>query len=202
MSIGKDKRNFNRREFISASATAAAAAALGVGAARSFAAENIAVNSLPGTVFGRTGFEVTRVAFGGILVTEPPVLMRAIDAGINLIHVSPGYQNGRAIECFGEVMKTRRDKVKLALKVMPDEALDDGLRKLNTDYVEIVIPPIDKISTLRSPELREQFDAAKAAGKCGHMGFACHTQKAEIIDTAVEMGYFAVSYTHLTLPTN
>jgi predicted aldo/keto reductase-like oxidoreductase len=89
-------------------------------------------------------------------------------------------------------MKTHRKQVVLAMKVMPDEALDDGLRKLNTDFVEIVIPPIDDIPTLRSEKVRANFEAARAAGKCAHMGFACHTQKAEIIDTAVEMGYFDV----------
>ncbi len=194
---GKKYGKINRRDFLTASA--AGAAALGI-AAGSFtgglyaAPENLTVNGLPGVVFGRTGFKVTKIAFGGILVTEPPVLTRAIDYGINLIHVSPGYQNGRSIECFGAVMKTPsyRNKVKLALKVMPGEALDDGLKKLGTDFVEIVIPPIDEIATLRSPALREQFEAAKAAGKCAHMGFACHTQSAAIIDTAVEMGYFDV----------
>jgi uncharacterized protein len=207
MSTDKANNKINRREFLTASA--AGAAALGMAAGFSakglLAAEEITVNGFPGVVFGRTGFRVTKIAFGGILVTEPPVLARAIDSGINLIHVSPGYQNGRSIECFGKVMKNQsyRSKVKLALKVMPDEALDKGLKTLNTDFVEIVIPPIDDINVLRSPELREKFNAAKAAGKCAHMGFACHTQSAKIIDTAVEMGYFDVilmSYANTSNP--
>lgn len=189
-----DSGRLSRRDFIR---TAAGAAAFGAVAGRSaknlWAAEDsVTVNGLPGVVFGRMGYKVTRIAFGGILVTEPPVLMRAIDSGINLIHTSAGYQNGNSIKCFGEVMKSRRDDVVFILKGMPDENLDNSLRTLGTDYVEMVIPSIDDMTILRSAELRDTFMAAREAGKCGHLGFACHTQKAEFLDAAIELGYIDV----------
>ena len=78
---GKRTGKLNRREFLTASATAASAAAFGLAAGPlaqklNAAQEVVTVNNLPGVVLGRTGFQVTRIAFGGILVTEPPVLLR------------------------------------------------------------------------------------------------------------------------------
>ena len=187
-----------RRDFLKAASTAAAGTAgvLGTTSAGSLlAAEGrIAVNGLPGAVLGRTGFKITRVSFGGILLTDPPVLQRAVDQGIKLVHTSPGYQNGRSMEALGKAFmssKELRDKVVLALKVRP-EKLDQCLKVLGTDYVDMLIPPMDSIEEISSSELRENFEKARKAGKCGHMGFACHTQRPEIIDKMVELGFYDV----------
>lgn len=187
-----DQSSINRREFFRKSAAAAAGAAAlgaGFGTAR---AEELTVNGLPGVVFGRTGLKVTKVSFGGILVTEPPVLLRAIESGVNLVHTSPGYQNGRSIEAFGKIMKTHRDKVVLALKARPDE-LDRWLKVLNTDYVDMLVPPVHKLEDIDDPSLPEEFEKAKAAGKVGWMGFACHRDMANILNRARELGHFDVT---------
>jgi uncharacterized protein len=181
----------SRRDFFRRSGTAALGAAAGLGAgfgAAQAAEETITVNGLPGTVFGRTGRKITRISFGGILLTDPTVLLNAIDKGINLIHTSPGYTNGRSIQIFGQVMKTHRQKVVLAVKVLPGEALDKALKTLNTDFADFIIPPMDSIEEISNPKLREDFEKAKKEGKCGHIGFACHTFNPAIIDKMVELG--------------
>jgi uncharacterized protein len=190
--FGKDS-SINRRDFFRRGAAAAAGmAAVGTGFGSAMAADELTVNGLPAVMFGNTGLKVTKVSFGGIMITEPPVLLRAIDQGINLVHTSPGYQNGRSIEAFGKAMKTHRDKVVLALKVRPDE-LDKWLKVLNTDYVDMLVPPLTSIKAISDPTIPEAFEKAKAAGKVGHMGFACHKNMTTVLNKAVDLGYYEVS---------
>jgi len=183
----------SRRNFLKTTAGAAlGAAAAGPGFAFAQEPGRIMVNGLPGTVFGRTGLEITKVSFGGILLQEPAVLLRAIDQGFKLVHTSPGYTNGRSMESFGRVFKQNkglRDRVVFALKVRP-EKLDDCLPQLGIDYVDMLVPPLDSIEEIGDPRLRESFEKARQAGKVGHMGFACHTHRPEIIDRMVELGFF------------
>ncbi len=186
--------SISRREFFAASATAAAGiAAVGAGFGNAMAAEEeVTVNGLPAAVFGDTGLKVTRISFGGLLITEPPVLLRAIDQGINFVHTSPGYQNGRSIEAFGKAMKTHRSKVVLALKTRPDD-LDRWLKVLNTDYVDMLVPPLHSLKAIADPTIPEAFEKAKAAGKVGHMGFSCHKDMTNVLNKARELGYYEVS---------
>ena len=90
-----------RREFIKA--TSMAVAGLSVGGLKAGQIEPVTVNGLPGTVLGRTGLRVTSISFGGIMITEPRVMDRAIDQGINLVHLAPGYHDHRSLEAFGRV---------------------------------------------------------------------------------------------------
>ncbi len=185
--------SISRRDFFRRGAAAAAGvAAVGAGFGNAMADEALTVNGLPAVMFGNTGLKVTKISFGGILTTEPPVLLRAIDQGINFIHTAPGYQNGRSIEAFGKAMKTHRDKVILALKVRPDE-LDKWLKVLNTDYVDMLVPPLHSVEDIADPTIPEAFEKAKAAGKVGHMGFACHKDLNNVLNKARELGYFEVS---------
>jgi len=187
--------SFTRRDFLkraSAAAVAAAGMSAGLGSGAFAAEEKLTVNGLPGTVFGRTGLKVTKIALGGILITEPPVLLRGIDQGFNLIHTAPGYQNGRSMEAFGKVMKTHRKKVVLALKVRP-EGLDSALKVLNTDYVDMLVPPMHSVSAIQDPSIPESFEKVKKAGKAGFMGFACHSNMTAVMNKARELGYFDVT---------
>ena len=184
--------SLSRRDFFKKSAAAAVGATmLGAGFSSALAEKELTVNGLPAVVLGRTGLKVTRISFGGILITEPPVLLRAIDQGINFIHTAPGYTNGRSIEAFGKAMKTHRKKVVLALKERP-ENLDAALKQLNTDYVDILVPPMHDLSSINFPTVKASFEKAKKAGKCGFMGFSCHNNMAAVLDRARELGYYDV----------
>ena len=178
-----------RRDFLKKAT--AAAVATGFSSQAMAAEEALTVNGLPAAVFGRTGLKVTKVSFGGMMIDEPPVLLRAIDKGIKLIHTAPGYSNGRSIEAFGSVLKKSsvRDKVILALKERP-ESLDSALKTLNTDYVDILVPPMHSVRAIQDPSVPENFAKAKKAGKCGFMGFACHSDMAGVLNKARELGYY------------
>jgi len=180
-----------RREFIKRTSLAAVGAAAGLGGsgAPARAAGEVTVNGLPAAVLGRTGLKVTRISFGGIMITDPRVLAHAVDQGINLAHMAPGYRDHRSLEAFGRAMKTHRGKVIIAVKEWP-EKIDASLKALNTDYVDILVPPIQKIEEVDNPAYKENFEKAKKAGKVGFMGFACHRSMTGIMHAARKNGSY------------
>ncbi len=61
-----------------------------------------------------------------------PVHHYAIDRGVNLVHIAADYLGGRAIVALGNVLKTRRKDVYLAVKDNFSD-IDETLKILNTD---------------------------------------------------------------------
>jgi predicted aldo/keto reductase-like oxidoreductase len=191
--------DLSRRDFLKrASFAAAGMAAFGSLGASARAAEPLTVNGLPATVLGRTGLKVTKISHGGILAAEPALVMQAIDRGFNLVHTCTGYFNGRSIESVGEAMKTRRDKVILGLKVTVKEIgymekmVEDALKTLNTDHIDILFPEIDKLEVMKSPEIPEKFERIKEAGKARFLGFSCHAT-VPTLNAARESGWYDVT---------
>jgi len=106
---------------------------------------------IPRRILGRTGLSVTAMCLGtapcGIapsISTEEVarIVEEALDLGINFVDTSERY--GNAEEGVGKVMARRRKEVILATKVWADtieeaeKKLADSLRKLNTDYADIL----------------------------------------------------------------
>ena len=195
----KTRDGVGRRTFLKTSTMAAATAGLVFGdwtPARAAA--------LPTRKLGRTGIEVTTVSFGAILLndqTHERVLEHAIDQGINLVHVSPGYQNGRAIEVVGAVMKRKRDQVAIALKTGPSErGVEDALRKLNTDHVEILIPGNENAEQIGNPASAEAYKTLQDRGLIKYTGFATHKSMAETITAATASGIWDTTLVAYNLP--
>lgn len=179
----------SRREFLQrASRTVAGtAAALALGSEAVEAAPAAGLRTL-----GRTGFKVTPITFGGIQMNDRRLLDVAIDQGIPLVHTAPGYQGGKSISAFGEVMKTKRDKVVLAVKVLPSQ-VDAALKTLNTDHIDIAIPDHNTATApFPNDDLRAAYEACKKAGKIRFTGFATHKQETTVLRNAIDTGYFDV----------
>ena len=84
-----------------------------------------------------------------------PIIQRAVDLGINFFDTADTYSNGVSEEILGRALRdfTRRDEVVIATKVFsamgdkPNQrglsrvhilnAIDDSLRRLQTDYVDL-----------------------------------------------------------------
>ena len=69
----------------------------------------------------------------------------ALDMGINYIDTAPGYGNGNSESIIGEVMSARRSACYLATKAPwagtkenVRESLEASLKRLNTDYVDVL----------------------------------------------------------------
>ncbi|TQS46074.1 aldo/keto reductase [Cryptosporangium phraense] len=111
---------------------------------------------------GRTGTQVSTLVlgtmnFGAIGRTTQEdataIVDAALDAGINLIDTADMYSQGQSEEMVGRAIKGRRDDIVLATKAnepMGDErnhrgssrrwlytALDDSLKRLGTDHVDL-----------------------------------------------------------------
>lgn len=80
---------------------------------------------------GDTGIQLSVISLGGSVMMEP-VHHYAIDRGVNLVHIAADYLGGRAIVALGNVLKTRRKDVYLAVKDNFSD-IDETLKILNTD---------------------------------------------------------------------
>lgn len=116
--------------------------------------------TLPTSVLGRTGLEVTQLGYGAMAVSEvhedtaKTVLNSVLDAGINFIDTSIDY--GRSEEFIGRYISLRRSEYLLASKcgcaVVSDPSLgrhvftrenivagvDQSLARMKTDYLDFV----------------------------------------------------------------
>lgn len=146
--------------------------------------------ALPVRTLGRTGLDVTPMSFGGIQIQHERLLHMAIDRGIQLIHTSPGYGGGKSIQLFGKVMKERRQEVILALKASPIGGIDEHLRTLNTDAVDILVPPLHSVEAMRNPELPEAYAKLVKQGKIRFTGYACHNNVPAVMNLSVDLGFF------------
>lgn len=144
--------------------------------------------------FGKTGLKVSEVGLGcGPLGSDPdadygPLLERAFDLGVNLYDTADFYGGFRSEEWLGRGFAKRRDQVIIATKfgtVRTAEgmgkdwsvghmrkALEDSLRRLQTDYVDIYQLHSPKPLVLENDELLEALRALKQEGKIRFFGLS------------------------------
>lgn len=193
---GIDKEKITRREFIKASSSVGVGLALSghnVLAGQAEGEESKPSGSLRLRTLGRTGLRVTELSFGGYWIRHPALLHTAINRGINLVHTSLQYRRGKSIEVFGQVMRTKRDRVFLALKEKPtSDKVENALKMLNTDYADILVPPLHSVEAMSNPDLPGAYDKLKEEGKIRFSGFSCHNNMADVMTKAIELGFFDV----------
>jgi len=77
----------------------------------------------PRRALGRTGFVATRLGAGDLADRQVPLetcvqtLVRALDAGLNVVDTAPGYEDGYSEEIVGRALRGRRDSVFLIDKI-------------------------------------------------------------------------------------
>jgi predicted aldo/keto reductase-like oxidoreductase len=103
---------------------------------------------LPRRPLGRTGEELSILAFGGFHLLETPeeksdeLLNFYLDAGRNFIETAAAYGDGDSERKVGRVMKERRAECFLSTKTTcrgrkdAAESIDRSLERLNTDHVD------------------------------------------------------------------
>lgn len=153
---------------------------------------------------GKTGLEVSVVSFGAASlgsvyrkINESEGLRAvhlAIELGMNFIDVSPYYGITLAETVLGKALKEiPRDKYYLATKVgrygddefdfsakRVTESVDESLRRLNVDYIDIIqchdieFVSLDQILNESLPALRK----VQEQGKVGFVGITCLPMKA------------------------
>jgi len=189
----------SRREFLTASALtslalpAAAHASIDVPKAEPPA---MAPAAAPPVIrkrkLGKTGLEVSEVAFGCMITSDQSVIERAADLGVNLFDTARGYQGGNNERLVGAALKGRRDKVFISTKSggkTKEEALghlDESLTQLGTDHVDIWYLHGKKAAAEITDELLDAQRVAKEQGKIRFAGVSLHSGHEEVIPAAIE----------------
>ncbi len=144
---------------------------------------------------GKTGLRVTTVGFGTMITSDPAVLARAVDMGINYFDTARNYQNGQNERMVGAALGARRRRVLLASKSSDNPTTEAGvlaeidisLKELNTDYLDVWhLHGLDTPSDI-TDELVEAERKARKQGKIRFIGVSTHDLPA-IADRAIAAG--------------
>ncbi len=155
--------------------------------------------AMPMRKLGKTGAEVSILCLGGMFdtVNNQLLLRQALTWGVTYWDTAEGYGNGLSEEGFGRFF-TRypeaRKEIFLVTKFRtspPDrlsEALDKGLKRLCTDYVDAFFPHgISDFTQIAG--LRDWAEQQKKAGKIRFFGFSTHTNIEECLLAAASSGW-------------
>lgn len=157
---------------------------------------------------GRTGMKFTSLGFGAMRTTDPAVIRRAVDKGVNYVDTARGYMGGRNEQIVGEAIGDIRKqihistKIKVGRRASMESDVSSSLRALGTDYVDVLL-----LHGLRSPgdlhneEAMAVLESAKKAGQARAIGFSVHGNMAALLREAAEMQFYdmvlsAYNFTH------
>ncbi len=140
---------------------------------------------------GKTGLRVTTVGYGCMITSDPSVITRAVDMGINYFDTSRNYQGGQNERMVGAALGARRKDIFLASKCDTHTGpeilteLDTSLKELGTDHLDVW-----HLHGLGNPaqitdDLVEAQHKAKQQGKIRFMGVSTHNLPA-IVDRVLE----------------
>ncbi|MCJ8012487.1 aldo/keto reductase [Paenibacillus sp. KQZ6P-2] len=142
-------------------------------------------------IFGNTGMEVSILGFGGSeigqekdLSTVEKLLNQALDEGLNVIDTAECY--GDSEELIGKALAGRRDDYYLFTKcghatgfeeedwdpVMMEKSIDRSLKRLQTDYVDVIHLHSCSEKMLRQGAVIEVLQKAKEKGKTRFIGYS------------------------------
>jgi aryl-alcohol dehydrogenase-like predicted oxidoreductase len=156
--------------------------------------------SLEYRTLGRTGLKVTSVGMGVMNCSDPAVLLRAFDLGINFYDTADCYMWGRNEEMVGKVFQGKRDKVFIQTKVHQNDekkmraSVERSLKRLKTDTIDVLI-----WHNLHSPQevsdrkYAEFMATMKKEGKTRFTGFSAHNNMASLLIEASRGGHHDVA---------
>ena len=174
--------NSTRRNFLAGSLAIPAIAA---------AEQNSKLEPRP---LGKTGLKVAPLGFGCMTTSDPAVIERAAESGVNYFDTARSYQNGNNERMVGAALSARRRNLVLSSKTpaQTKEAaladLETSLRELRTDYLDIWY-----LHNRNTPEelndgLFEAQEIAKKAGKIRFAGVSTHLNMHKMLPYLVKLG--------------
>jgi len=190
-----------RRKFIKTiSSTLLGIAAPNILKVRSSLGKSEKMPSLEYRTLGKTGLKVTTVSMGVMNCSDPAVLLRAFDLGINFYDTADCYMKGRNEEMVGKAFEGKRQKVFIQTKVhVHDEkkmraSVERSLRRLQTDYVDVLVwHSHSSPEEVADPNLFEFMSKMKKEGKARFTGFSAHNNMASLLREATKSNFHDVA---------
>jgi len=171
---------------------------------------------------GRTGIKVIPLGYGASRTQEPSLVKTVLDKGVNFLDTGRSYFNGQNEIMIGKVIKGIRkkviiqSKVKIRLKENSEElksaevskriknimqlSLNDSLKALQTDYIDILlIHGANNVDIINHESVMEFFRQAKKKGQIRAYGFSSDTNQVELLKAANESNFYdiiMVPYNH------
>jgi aryl-alcohol dehydrogenase-like predicted oxidoreductase len=142
-------------------------------------------------VLGQTGLKVSTVGYGCMITSDPTVITRAVDMGINYFDTSRGYQSGQNERMVGAALGAKRKDIFISSKCDQRTGagilaeLDTSLKELQTDHLDVWLLHGLGAPAQISDELVEAQRKAKQQGKVRFIGVSTHTLPA-IVDRVIE----------------
>ena len=159
---------------------------------------------LPQRTLGNTGIKVCPVGFGSGFTPDPAVVARAVDLGVNYFDTSNDYSNGNSERLLGAGLKGIRNKVVVVSKTPARTKasalanLDDSLKNLATDHLDIwLLHARDRAADIPD-ELLEAAAEAKKQGKTRYFGLSTHDLNAMAeyaLQSALDIVLFSYNFT-------
>jgi aryl-alcohol dehydrogenase-like predicted oxidoreductase len=165
---------------------------------------------------GNTDLEVSKLGFGGVEIgkenesqeTVTTLLNSAIDVGLNLIDTAAAYWTSE--QMIGEAISTRRKDIVLISKcgaldgfTRSDwskkgilETIENSLRLLKTDYLDIAQLHSCSADVLRNGEVIDALIVAKERGYARYAGYSGDFEDAKC---AIELGFFDTLQTSVSI---
>jgi len=172
-------------------------------------------------ILGRSGIEVTTLGFGASRTQESALLLAALDTGINFIDTGRSYARGQNEVMVGKTIKEKRknlivqSKVRIRptekgealksgeaiqkIKNMMQKSLDESLKALQTDYIDIwLIHGADSEEIIHHETVMEFFADLKKKGIIRASGFSSHHNQAELLKADNKIKFYDVAMVSYT----
>ena len=186
----------SRRNFLAAGlalpAAASATRSSGSGQSQSSPARPSSGPAMQYKTLGKTGLKVTTVGMGCMITSDPTVVTRAADMGINYFDTSRGYQGGQNERMVGAALGAKRKDIILASKCDQRDGaailaeLDTSLKELGTDHLDVWHLHGKSSPQQISDDLVAAQQKAKQQGKVRFIGVSCHQNLPAIVDRVIE----------------
>ncbi len=196
-------RRFTRREIITLGGLAGIAAlpgaALGGGAKETRRAEGEPLPQVPRRVLGKTGATIPILLVGGAISFDrrfDPRLAEALRFGVNYFDTADCYAGGNSEIAVGNFLEKTGKRKEAWITTKSDRHDPEGLeatlatslRKLKTDYVDLLFLHALKDPRRLDAEVMRTAEKLKKAGKIRFFGFSCHDGTvAELLEKAAAL---------------
>ncbi len=163
--------------------------------------------AVPKRKLGKTGVDVSILCLGGMFdtINNQLLLKQALKWGVTYWDTAESYGNGMSEEGMGRFFARNpgsRKEVFLVTKLQTKGGdlsgrLDKGLKRLQTDYVDLFfIHSLTDIKEL-TPSIRDWAAEMKKAGKIKAFGFSTHTNMEDCLLGAAKLDWVdAVMFTY------